>query len=222
MIVVDGGGRYARVSPTSWPAVIAPDAYAAAWGVADTEEPQPVLYAVVRTSPRVKTVRLAADGHQDTALVVDGLAVTAVRLSSARSTPVGRADLGKVELVGRDALGWVVDRRTLDDEPEPLPAWCEAPAPLPAAGAEQPSDPTAAAAAVREAFVLRWPEAQVGEVVFVSPLQAAVAFRLPQPAGHRSLGNRLGHAAFTDGRWEVLRSTVCDVLAAQGVACEST
>ena len=61
---------------------------------------------------------------------------------------------------------------------------------------------------------------EVGEIVFTSPIQAQLHFRLTYE-GAPSLGNRLGGAVLVDGRWLVLRSSYCEVLSLAGAACGS-
>lgn len=59
---------------------------------------------------------------------------------------------------------------------------------------------------------------ELGDIVFTSPVQAQLHFRLVYE-GAPGLGNLVGGAAFLDGRWTVLRSTYCDVLARAGATC---
>jgi hypothetical protein len=61
---------------------------------------------------------------------------------------------------------------------------------------------------------------EVGEIVFVSPVQAPLHFR-QHADGAPDLGGRLGAAVFVDGRWKVLRATYCEVLSAAGVTCRN-
>lgn len=65
---------------------------------------------------------------------------------------------------------------------------------------------------------IRTSQVEVGEVVFTSPVQAQLHFEITFGSGS-SLGKMLGGAAFVDGQWKVLRSTVCEVLAAAGATC---
>jgi hypothetical protein len=59
---------------------------------------------------------------------------------------------------------------------------------------------------------------EVGEIVFTSPVQAQLHFRLNY-AGAPGLGNRLGSAVLVDGRWLVTRATYCEILSIAGAAC---
>jgi hypothetical protein len=59
---------------------------------------------------------------------------------------------------------------------------------------------------------------EVGEIVFTSPVQAQLHFRLNY-SGAPGLGNRLGTAVLVDGRWLVSRGTYCEILSIAGAAC---
>lgn len=62
---------------------------------------------------------------------------------------------------------------------------------------------------------------EVGEIVFTSPTQAQLHFRLTY-TGAPSLGHRIGGAVLVDGRWLVLRGTYCEVLSMAGASCAAT
>jgi hypothetical protein len=62
---------------------------------------------------------------------------------------------------------------------------------------------------------------EVGDIVFTSPTQAQLHFRLTY-TGAPSLGHRIGGAVLVDGRWKVLRGTYCEVLSMAGASCSST
>ena len=62
---------------------------------------------------------------------------------------------------------------------------------------------------------------EVGDIVFISPEQAQLHFRLNYE-GAPSLGNRLGTAVLVDGRWLVTRSSYCEILSVAGAACGSS
>lgn len=62
---------------------------------------------------------------------------------------------------------------------------------------------------------------EVGDIVFTSPTQAQLHFRLTY-TGAPSLGHRVGGAVLVGGRWLVLRGTYCEVLSMAGAACAAT
>jgi hypothetical protein len=88
------------------------------WGVVGVEERAPVVFAVVDVPAGASIVRLGVDGGQDTAPVVNGHAVVAVPLSTARLrgasggqlSAAALADVGAVPVIARDADGWAVAR----------------------------------------------------------------------------------------------------------------
>jgi hypothetical protein len=59
---------------------------------------------------------------------------------------------------------------------------------------------------------------EVGDIVFLSRVQAQLHFRLVYK-GAPSLGHRTGQAAYVDGRWKVTRATACELLSTAGASC---
>lgn len=250
------------------PDVIAPASYVAGWGTGGQAEGDPVVWVTVRVPAGATDVALLRGGRsRDAGAPKDGWVVLATRWheddpvhvhedSGYTSTAPDVSDLVVVASAGTTELA----RLAVTDDggwSGTLPGHCEPPGPpLPAPG-EQPADPDAARAAVRDVYARAWNHTsaradkldaihepvgverameqaaasygqavgstlvEVGDIVFTSPTQAQLHFRLTY-TGAPSLGHRVGGAVFVDGRWLVLRGTYCEVLSMAGASCSAT
>lgn len=107
-----------------------------------------VFGVIVRTAPSVQTVRLSSGGQTDEMAPIDGLAVVVVPATGTGSTVHGGPSDARVEVVDASGATSELTRFLPGAGPECTPP-PPPPPPLPEPG-EQPDDPAAADAAVRQ------------------------------------------------------------------------
>lgn len=234
---------------TKYPEVQAPPLHVGGWSVVGVAEGDPVVWVAVKAPPEAVDVSLEeGEVVRDRAGVTEGWAALAARGATGHDhgLTVVAHDKGGRE-VGRSGLEFFEPEVPLPprcEYPGPaLPSPGVPPSdPDAARQAIQETYHLAFTAGVSRNQKLaaitettgvetamnrlasRYPDSiraskvEIGEIVFTSPVQAQLHFEITFGAGS-SLGKKLGGAAFVDGRWKVLRSTVCEVLAAAGESC---